>query len=440
MEIDGLRCLHAHYLHTFHAALRVKKVCMHTTTGKGGATMAIHVFCPQCKGSNALNAKACSKCGSEFGRSKKYRVTVSHRGERFTKVLDNLSIARAAEADVKRSMQSGEFNLQDHRAKKKTVLLNDLWERFTIYAQKEKDLKCWRTDKGFYRKHLQPRFGDKPLSDITPVEIERVDAELKKGVNARGKPYAAQTRKHVIVLLRRLFNLAVKWDMFAGPNPVSKVDMPKVDNQVTEFLSDEESSRLLTVLESWPCRESAAFVKLAMFTGLRRGEIIKLQWEHVDIERGLVTLVAPKGGKTTTLPLSNEALDVLRGVEVRAAHVFPGKDGGERYDFKGPWARIRKAAELPEDFRFHGLRHNFASTLVSNGVALAIVRDLLTHKDLTMTQRYAHLDPAKMKAAAMESGKLLTPKKRPMHLFPTWEQSQNISMTSRKSKQFDGKS
>jgi len=372
--------------------------------------MAIHIFCTTCKTSNALDAANCSKCGKKFGRGKKYRVCVSHKGERVTRVVDNLTIARGAEVDIKADLQRKEFDIRDHKTEEKPVTLSDVWGKFFPWAKEH--LKCWRTDEGFYRKHIEPRFGGKPLEDITPLDIERMKLELKKGLTAREKPYSAQTIKHQLNLISRLFNRAIKWGMFSGENPVKKVQPVRVDNQKTEFLTDEEADRLLKILEEWPCRESAAFVKFAMFSGLRRGEIIKLTWDDVDFERGMVTLRDPKGGKTQTVPLSNEALSAVRDLEITGEHVFPGKKGGERYDFKGPWQRIRKAAELPEDFRFHGLRHHFASTLVSNGVDLAVVKELLTHKDMTTTQRYAHLAPDAVKRAALRSGELLTGKKK----------------------------
>src|SRR5208337_2444186 len=149
--------------------------------------------------------------------------------------------------------------------------------------------------------------------------------------------------------------------------------------------------------------------------GLRRGELFKLTWDDVDFERSMVTLRTPKGGKTTTLPLSVQAIEVLRSLDVTSSFVFPGKKGkkpGEddkqRTDFKGPWLRIRKAAGLPDDFRFHGLRHHFASTLVSSGVDLGIVRELLTHKHVGTTERYAHFRPDAIKDAAAKAGELLS--------------------------------
>jgi site-specific recombinase XerD len=108
--------------------------------------------------------------------------------------------------------------------------------------------------------------------------------------------------------------------------------------------------------------------------------------------------------------VSTQALDAIRDMPVTCELVFPGKGGEQRYDFKGPWLRIRKAAGLPEGFRFHGLRHHFASMLVSSGIDLTIVRELLTHKDMTTTQRYAHLRPDAVREAALKSGELLVPK------------------------------
>jgi integrase len=163
-------------------------------------------------------------------------------------------------------------------------------------------------------------------------------------------------------------------------------------------------------LENWPFRESAALVKFALFTGLRRGEIFKLVWDDVDFERGIVTLRDPKSGKTENIPVSVEALEILKGLDANSKFVFPGKGGKQRVEFNGPWVRIRKAAGLPDNFRFHGLRHHFASTLVSHGVDLLVVQKLLTHKDSKTTQRYAHLAPGTLKEAAIKSGKMLTAK------------------------------
>jgi integrase len=368
--------------------------------------MAIHIYCVKCYTSNGLEAKACSGCGAAFGREKKYRVCVSVKGKRLTRVVDNLTLARDVEDAIKGALVRGEFEI--NRNGKKIPTLNEVWAKYLPWAKEHK--KTWQSDLWYYRKHLEPRFGAKALDAIAPIDIEKMKMDLKKGLNKRGKPYAAATIKHQLVIMRRLYSLARKWGLYSGKSPLESVSMPKLDNQQTEFLSDDELLRLLDTLEKWPCRESAAFVNFALLTGLRRGEMFKLTWDDVDFERGLIRLRDPKGGKTENIPVSNEALAVLRTLEVTSPFVFPGKDGAQRTSFNAPWQRIRKAAGLPAGFRFHGLRHHFASALVSAGYDLLVVQKLLTHKDVKTTQRYAHLAPGALKEAAVKSGEILTPK------------------------------
>jgi integrase len=375
--------------------------------------MAIQVFCTgitekgkACKTSNRLGAERCSNCGTLFGRDKKYRVCVSVKGKRVTRVVDNLTIARETEAAIKGDLVRGEYEI--NRNVKRIPTLGELWAKYLPWAKEHK--KTWISDLVYYRKHLEPRFGKKAMDVITPMDIEKMKLDLKKGLNKRGKPYAAATIRHQLIILGRLFNLARKWGLYDGKGPLESVSMPKLDNQITEFLTNEELTRLLDTLETWPFKDTVAFIKFALFTGLRRGELLKLEWDDVDFDRGLIRLRDPKGGKTESIPVSNEALQIIKTLEPISTYVFPGKDGKQRTTFSGPWIRIRQAAGLPDNFRFHGLRHHFASTLVSSGYDLLVVGKLLCHKDAKTTQRYAHLSPGTLKEAALNSGELLKPK------------------------------
>lgn len=369
--------------------------------------MAIHIYCTACYTSNGLDAKSCSNCGATFGRDKKYRVCVSVKGKRVTRVVDNLTIARETEAAIKGDMVRGEFEI-NRNVKQSPATLGELWVKYLPWAKEHK--KTWKCDQYNYETHLASRFGKKALDVISPIDVERLKLEMKKSVSKQGKPFSQATIKHQIVLLSRLYNLARRWGIYNGENPVDRVEKPRLDNQRTEFLSDEEVDRLLKTLATWPCKETVAFVKFTLYTGLRRSEVFKLTWEDVDFSRSMITLREPKGGKTQTIPISAQALEVLKGIEQTSPFVFPGKGGQQRTDFKGPWRRIRKTAGLPDNFRFHGLRHHFASTLVSSGVDLSVIQALLTHKDARTTQRYAHLSPGAMRDAALKSGDLLTPK------------------------------
>lgn len=139
-------------------------------------------------------------------------------------------------------------------------------------------------------------------------------------------------------------------------------------------------------------------VLIAMNTGLRRSELFHLRWEDIDLEAKWLTVqgVSAKNGQTRRIPLNAEALAILEAWRKLAKdgepQVFPGVDGRRLRRVDRAWRRLRKGAEL-QNFRFHDLRHHFASRLVQSGVPLNTVRELLGHADTTMVLRYAHLSP-----------------------------------------------
>jgi integrase len=138
-------------------------------------------------------------------------------------------------------------------------------------------------------------------------------------------------------------------------------------------------------------------VKFALFTGLRRGELFNLQWENVDRKNGWIYLSDTKGGKDSYLPISDEALMILNEAINHlpysdCPYVFPNRHGNKRTTISKIWSRIKKRAKIGHEFRFHGLRHTYASYLASSGkVSQYTLQKLLTHKTPQMTQRYAHL-------------------------------------------------
>lgn len=148
-------------------------------------------------------------------------------------------------------------------------------------------------------------------------------------------------------------------------------------------------------------------MKLALFTGMRRGELFRLKWEHVDFKRKFILLDAPKGSVSQQIPMNDTAKDILLSHERTASpYVFPGKAGGQRTDVRGPINRIKKRAGLPESFRpLHGLRHAYASMLASSGeVDMYTLQKLLTHKSPQMPQRSHLRDDALRKASNVAQG------------------------------------
>jgi integrase len=143
---------------------------------------------------------------------------------------------------------------------------------------------------------------------------------------------------------------------------------------------------------------------MALYTGMRRGELFKLEWKHIDFDRGFINIIDPKGGPSQTIPLNDAARAILRDHPRTkdSPYVFPGRSGKRRVTVQVAANRVKKAAGLPKDFRpLHGLRHAFASMMASSGrVDMYSLQKLLTHKSPSMTQRYAHLRDNALKRAS----------------------------------------
>ncbi|HBW14620.1 MAG TPA: site-specific integrase [Desulfovibrio sp.] len=250
---------------------------------------------------------------------------------------------------------------------------------------------------------------NKTPEEITTSDIDSLRKDLMSVVKERKgrggtKPLASQTVKHILAFLRRLINFSVKRGM-SSPQAHLHFEMPVVDNVKTEFLTNDQILRLKRVLDEEPDRLAAGFFMLALTTGMRKGALLGLLWQDVDFEKGFITLRGDtaKKGKTDIIPLSEASRSVLNEIPRSGSeYVFPGKNGGRRWDFRRAALRIKKKAALPDDFRpLHGLRHTFASLLASSGnVDLYTLQKLLTHSSPQMTQRYAHLADEAMKRAA----------------------------------------
>ena len=276
-------------------------------------------------------------------------------------------------------------------------------------------------------------FGDKPLIDFTPAFVDKWRTQRLKN------RCSTETVNLDIATFKAAISKAVLWGLIEK-HPLEKLTLLKRDrSRKVRFLSADEEKRLCDTMiareskikadrdsankwrkergyELHPDLNQFVFadhmrpmILLSINTGLRRGEIFSLQWENVNFERALLTIEGAyaKSGKTRHIPLNSEALYILKEWHRQSNKsdlVFPGKNGNRFDTIKKGWATILKAAKIT-NFRWHDLRHHFASRLVMAGVDLNTVRELLGHGDMSMTLRYAHLAP-EHKANAVE--KLIT--------------------------------
>jgi integrase len=274
-----------------------------------------------------------------------------------------------------------------------------LWQEYGVHKPPTKSLA---TDRGRFNHFIAPALGNKEPAELSPLDLDRLRISV-------GKNHKPQTVKHVVALLVRIINYGARLGLC--PGLTFKAPTIKVNNLKTEDLSLEQLSRLLTVLDEDHDTQAANFMKLVLYTGMRRGELFKLRWEDVDFDRNFINIRGPKGGKDQTIPLNPAARNLLEHHprDENSTYVFPGRGGKQRKDIKRPVNRIHQRAGLPKDFRpLHGLRHVYASMLASSGqVDLFTLQKLLTHKTTAMTMRYAHLRDEALRRASDLAGNLL---------------------------------
>jgi integrase len=232
-----------------------------------------------------------------------------------------------------------------------------------------------------------------------------------------------------------VFSRAVEWE-YIDAHPMDRLKALKVDSMgLVRYLDSDETQRLREALdarqdEARAERESAnkwradrgkelmpsllhipftdhlkPLVLVSLNTGMRRGELFDLKWSAVNFQTKTITVAGAttKTSDTRHIPMNKETVAVLEGWKKQAGksrYVFPSQEGGRLEDVKSAWLKLLERAKI-EGFRWHDMRHDFASRLVMAGVPLNTVRDLLGHADIKMTLRYAHLAPG-TKAAAVE--------------------------------------
>lgn len=251
-------------------------------------------------------------------------------------------------------------------------------------------------------KKLMPFFSGRPLSDLKRAHVRAyVSSRLSDGVKV------STVRRELRLASAALNFVRVELELDLS-NPFSALALESGEGRVRWITRDEASSLLVA------CRQAvrphlAIFVVLALNTGARRGELLGLEWSRVDFDNALMLLEPEhtKSRKRRSIPLNDACLMVLR--EMRewqferlpsARHVFSW-ERGRITTFKTAWATALRVAGI-NDFRVHDLRHTCASWLVMAGVPLQVVKDLLGHSSVTVTEKYAHLAPTETRAAVQK--------------------------------------
>lgn len=239
---------------------------------------------------------------------------------------------------------------------------------------------------------ILPTLGKLRIAELTRADVSKLHRSL------RGTRYQAN---RVLAVLSSMLNKAESWGLRPDhSNPCNHIEKYK-ETARSRMLSADELARLGPAIAACDSIYARAAVKLLLFTGARKNEILTLQWSQVDFERGEANLSDSKTG-AKTLHLPPPALEILQSLERVAGNpyaIIGQKAGSHLVNLEKQWYGIRKAAGL-DDVRVHDLRHAFASTGASGGEGLHLIGKLLGHSQAATTARYAHLQSDPMKAAA----------------------------------------
>lgn len=294
-----------------------------------------------------------------------------------------------------RDLRLGQEVIPIQKKRKLQICFGEIATQYLEWADANK--KSAIDDHSRYTTHLQKCLGKQKLSDISPLTLEQLKADLYK------KGLSPATTKHCLVLVRQIFNKAIAWDLFSGINPVTKIKLPKLDNKRTKSLTHKDAILLLNTLRK-KSQQLHDISLISLMTGMRFSEIVSLTWSDIDLKNNIIHIRDTKHGDTRQSYMTEEISTLVNGKVTTSQKptdlLFPNTKGKKQTQISHTFMRTVKALKFNEGIEgraekvvFHTLRHTFASWLAIQGTPLYTIKELMGHKTIEMTERYAHLLP-----------------------------------------------
>lgn len=267
----------------------------------------------------------------------------------------------------------------------------------------DKTRRNYASDLSFWKTHLLPKFGDRPLTELTRQDVVDARAEMLEAGYSKGMA------NKWIVQLRYFYNVAKAASVpGAESNPAKDIKQQAIEGR-ERFLSVEETERLRIAVARSENPQLKYIVALLLMLGCRKRELLDAKWEQFDLTRRLWRIPITKAGKSRTVVLSEAAIDVLGQVPrfEGCPYVLPNPHTGKPFTgIHYAWDTARQRAGLP-DVRIHDLRHSFASNLLNAGQSLFVVSKALGHSSIRMSERYAHVANDALLAASDAAAKAI---------------------------------
>ena len=342
----------------------------------------------------------CTNCGADMKYARKWTYRFMHEYNIYKKtVCENKKDTQRTMNEHRNQLESG--IVPNKKIETKRYTFEELAEK---YRNHSKHQKGYESNKKYAINVLVRRYGKKFLDTFTTLDAD----ELKTDYLVT---HANRTANGYVVQLGHMIRQAVRWEMVSEEVLKKVLDVKKedVNSRLRYLANDEERDALINA-----CADHLRpMVKLALNTGMRRGEIFNLQWKNIDLNKGLIWIQSgeSKNKKLVSIPINQTVKEILKSLSRRfdCPYVFYNEDGGKWNDVRTAFDGACRRAKI-YDFRFHDLRHDFASNLVQRGVHLKVLQELMRHKTIEMTLKYAHLAPEdKATAVALLDKKEETP-------------------------------
>ena len=348
--------------------------------------MALLIECPECKKKLSASSKECRSktgkgCGAKIPHANRI-YWISYRDPNGRTKQKRIGPSKAAAENFQRRIKTEivEGKYIDRKEMPKVRISDFIDEVYHPW--------CKVNNRGYYQKRgmierVRKIFGDRYLDELTNEDIEKLKWRMKKT--------APITFNRLLATISHIYTIAIEFGKI-DQKPFSTKKKQFKEKGRLRYLMPDEVQRLLDCCVSY----LRTIVVIALHTGMRKGEILKLRFGHnVDLEKRVISLSETKNDDPRFIPMNDTLyaalVEATKGKK-RGEYLFCYSEGVHLQDVKRSFATALKNAEI-KNFKFHDLRHTFASNLVMNGVDLFVVKELLGHKNIKMTLRYAHLSP-----------------------------------------------
>lgn len=323
--------------------------------------------------------------------------TDDEANEILTTIKKNIKLGVSPQSvEEMRQMKEAEDRAEAERAKQEeleNVTFGEAADQYLKWSKNNK--KSYKADRYRYAKHLEKRFGDRPMKSISPFDLEKLKSLMKK------KKLTPATIGQVLQLIRAIYRKAIEWGLYRGEIP--KMSFPRIANRRVAFLSVEQTHQLLNRLKEKSFQLWCQSV-LSVYAGLRFSEIAKLEKQDINLESGTIHIRDPKSGYDRhvyiTEPIKKMFDELWAGNGKQNGLVFPDMTGKRQNRVTPTFARTVEelgfnsdATDDRQKIVFHSLRHTFGSHLAMRGESLQTLQELMGHRNIETTMRYAHLMP-----------------------------------------------